>query len=224
MCLIGVALVGLAASGMITISYPKIARSYDASKDKTIVQSVIKLSRDSEDALTLIKIKPDIIPGESNVQKQNREEAEALALAKSRKYASANTRNVVSRERRTYVDPTSFDTVYAAAEAAYGVDARLLRAIHYVETGCSGSTTKSNPSGATGPMQFLPSTFARHGVDGNGDGIKDVHNLEDSVFAAAAYLKACGYPNLKSAILGYNRSISYYYKVMKVAGSLGFSG
>ena len=194
---------------------------------ETIVETNLVLTTSSSQPLAMIMVKPEVKPGESNTQRETREKSEADARAKEeeRKKVLASkvaARAVVTRERRVYADPSNFDTVYAAAETAYGVDARLLRAIHYVETGCSGSTTKSNPSGATGPMQFLPSTFNRHGVDGNNDGIKDVHNLEDAVFSAAAYLRACGYPDVKRALWGYNRSTSYYYKVMEVARSLGF--
>lgn len=219
--LIGAGALGIAASLMIAFSFPKIARSYNAPKDEPTHN--IKLAIDHPKPLALIDEKPGILPGESTLQREAREKAEALARLQSRAVANgAAARKVVTRERRVYNDPASFDAVYAAAEAAFGVDARILRAIHYVETGASGSTYKTNASGATGPMQFLPSTFARHAIDGNNDGIKDVHNLEDSVFTAAAYLRACGWPNIKSAIMGYNRSISYYNKVMKVAASLGF--
>lgn len=168
-----------------------------------------------------------IVPGESQVQKIAREQAEAevKALAEAQiaaekaKLASAS-RNTVTRERRVYNDPSDFASIYARAEAVYGVDARILRAIHQAETGGSGSTglTNRSGSGATGPMQFLPSTWRRHGVDGNGDGVSDINNVEDAIYSAAAYLKACGYPNVKKALWGYNPSTSYYNKVMRIAG------
>lgn len=41
---------------------------------------------------------------------------------------------------------------------------------------------------AVGPMQFIPSTWAASGRDGNGDGEADPHNLYDTALAAAAYL------------------------------------
>jgi len=179
----------------------------------------IKLDTSSHKILAINENKPEITPGESMVQRQARETAEAEAKAKAE--ATAKARQTVSRGTRiTYVDPSDFVSIYKRAEAIYGVDWRLLNAIHYVETGCSGSTFKSNPSGATGPMQFLPSTFRRHGVDGNGDGIADIHNVEDAIYSAAAYLKACGYPNVKKALWGYNPSTSYYNKVMSIVNSL----
>lgn len=220
---IAVSLLGVTAASMVAMKQPLVARSYNIADDKPIEQTVIKLTKDSHKAIILVNENPVIRPGESTTQREAREKAEAEAAAKAQAQAAlASKRNVVTRERRVYVDPSNFDTIYAAAEAQYGVDARLLKAIHYVETGCSGSTAKANPSGATGPMQFLHSTFNRHAVDGNGDGIKDITNVEDSIFTAAVYLRACGYPNLKSALMGYNPSYSYYYKVLDVAESLGY--
>ena len=43
---------------------------------------------------------------------------------------------------------------------------------------------------AVGPMQFLPASWARYGADGNGDGVRDPHQLDDAALAAAAYLCA----------------------------------
>lgn len=179
----------------------------------------IKLDTSSHKILNATLDKPEIKPGESKVQREARVVAEAEAKAKAE--AATKARNTVSRESRiTYVDPSDFVSIYKRAEAAYGVDWKLLNAIHQVETGASGSTLRANPSGATGPMQFLPSTFRRHGVDGNGDGIKDIGNVEDAIFSAAAYLKACGYPDVKKALWGYNPSTSYYNKVMSIVNGL----
>lgn len=178
----------------------------------------IVLNTTSSKPVIINQEKSTITPGESRVEKEAREKAEAQARAKAEAKAAIVARNTVARESRVYNDPSDFDSVYARAEAAYGVDARILKAIHTVETGRSGSTLRANPSGATGPMQFLPSTWRRHGVDGNGDGVADIGNVEDAIFSAAAYLKACGYPDVKKALWGYNPSSRYYTKVMGIAG------
>lgn len=44
-----------------------------------------------------------------------------------------------------------------------------------------------NGAGAAGPMQFTEATWEDHGVDGNGDGKKDLHSVADSVVAAGKY-------------------------------------
>lgn len=41
---------------------------------------------------------------------------------------------------------------------------------------------------AVGPMQFLPSTWADHAADGNGDNITDPQHIDDAVLAAGNYL------------------------------------
>lgn len=185
-----------------------VSLKLDTSKDSVIVSDQ-KLSQ--------------IVPGESADQKVAREKDEAEKAALAADLAAKVKpvlRNTVSRERRVYADPSNFDEIYNRAGTAYGVDPRILRAIHQVETGGSGSTgiTNRSGSGAQGPMQFLPSTFRRHGVDGNGDGFADINNVEDAIFSAAAYLKACGYPNVQKALWGYNPSTSYVNKVMRMSG------
>ncbi|MET9368555.1 lytic transglycosylase domain-containing protein [Streptomyces griseoflavus] len=67
---------------------------------------------------------------------------------------------------------------------------------------------------AVGPMQFLPSTWARWGADGNGDGRADPNNIFDAALAAGHYLCAgdrnlARAADLDRAVLSYNRSRSY---------------
>ncbi|MER6125570.1 lytic transglycosylase domain-containing protein [Streptomyces sp. NPDC001795] len=67
---------------------------------------------------------------------------------------------------------------------------------------------------AVGPMQFIPSTWARWGADGNGDGRADPDNVFDAALAAGRYLCAGGRDlsnpaDLDRAILGYNHSEAY---------------
>ncbi|MFF4902874.1 NlpC/P60 family protein [Streptomyces sp. NPDC001068] len=42
--------------------------------------------------------------------------------------------------------------------------------------------------GAEGIAQFMPSTWEKHGIDGNGDGKRDVWDPEDAIPSAAGYL------------------------------------
>ncbi|KAK1178436.1 lytic transglycosylase [Streptomyces sp. NBS 14/10] len=72
---------------------------------------------------------------------------------------------------------------------------------------------------AVGPMQFIPSTWATWGRDGNGDGEKNPNNIYDAALAAGAYLCAGNRDlsvkaDLDEAILGYNRSREYLATVL----------
>ncbi len=67
---------------------------------------------------------------------------------------------------------------------------------------------------AVGPMQFIPSTWAHWGADGNGDGVADPNNVFDAALAAGRYLCADGRDlsqpaEMDRAILGYNHSQAY---------------
>lgn len=79
----------------------------------------------------------------------------------------------------------------------------------------------STPYGtAKGPMQFLDSSWAIFGADGNGDGVKDPHNIYDASLAAANHLCGSGGgnlqnpENLRKGIYGYNRADWYVKKII----------
>jgi PKD repeat protein len=72
---------------------------------------------------------------------------------------------------------------------------------------------------AVGPMQFIPSTWATWGVDGNGDGVISPFNIYDAALAAADYLCAAGGDLRTSAgqvkaVLTYNDSAEYLSTVL----------
>ncbi|MDR5700866.1 lytic murein transglycosylase [Agromyces aerolatus] len=74
---------------------------------------------------------------------------------------------------------------------------------------------------AVGPMQFIPSTWADWGSDGDGDGIADPHHIDDAAYSAARYL--CHTGNLTdpdswiAAIASYNDSLDYNHRVVEAA-------
>jgi hypothetical protein len=72
---------------------------------------------------------------------------------------------------------------------------------------------------AVGPMQFIPSTWAWAGRDGNGDGKKDPNNVYDAALATAHYLcradrDLSDAEDLNRAILSYNNSSDYLATVL----------
>jgi hypothetical protein len=75
---------------------------------------------------------------------------------------------------------------------------------------------------AVGPLQFIPSTWARWRSDGNGDGVADPNNIDDAALAAGRYLCANGRdlstgPGWRSAVLSYNNSDDYGRRVYAAA-------
>jgi membrane-bound lytic murein transglycosylase B len=75
---------------------------------------------------------------------------------------------------------------------------------------------------AVGPMQFIPSTWARYAADGNGDGVTDPQNLYDAARAAAVYLCTAGGDlttdaGIHRAVYAYNHSEAYVAKVLGFA-------
>jgi membrane-bound lytic murein transglycosylase B len=77
---------------------------------------------------------------------------------------------------------------------------------------------------AVGPMQFIPSTWAEYGVDGNDDGKKDPNNIFDAALAAADYLCAGGGDLANpaqetAAVLSYNDADEYAHVVLTLAAS-----
>ena len=69
---------------------------------------------------------------------------------------------------------------------------------------------------ALGPMQLLPSTFDTWFVDGDRDGRRDPHDIDDATATAAAYL--CGaarqVTDERAAVLRYNHSDAYASEVL----------
>jgi membrane-bound lytic murein transglycosylase B len=152
----------------------------------------------------------EIIPGESEYDK--REHAKKAASA----------RRTVARERgsdsgTSNISLDQLRELYQRAASKFGIDWRLIEAVHQVETGKLGNTCKRNPSGATGPMQFMPSTFRTYANEGN-----DICSVSDSVFAAANLLATSGADrgDIDAALYSYNHSRSYVEKVKEIMSGI----
>lgn len=150
-----------------------------------------------------------IVQGESLSAKADREKREAIARE--------NAQNQVLKVAGNYsTDLGSLRALYQEAASSFGIDWRLIEAVHQVETGKSASCKKSY-AGATGPMQFMPSTFRAYAQSG-----ANICDLRDSVFAAANLLARSGAANgdIDKALFNYNHSTAYVNKVKSVMNSI----
>lgn len=92
--------------------------------------------------------------------------------------------------------PSDWGKIFSAAAEKHGVNPNFLAALYLTEQGNTwkplNSQWASSPVGASGPMQFMPGTWAGHAQDGDGDGKADIMNPYDAVFAAADLIKGMG--------------------------------
>lgn len=119
---------------------------------------------------------------------------------------------------------TQFAQLYKQASDKYGVPWQVIAAVHIVETRQSGTTNITSYAGATGPMQFLPSTFRAYAQDGDGNGIAEINNIYDAVYSGANYLRANGAASglVPNALYRYNHSNAYVNHVLSIAKNLGY--
>lgn len=141
--------------------------------------------------------------------------------------------------------PTTYLVDYEQAGLRFGIDWAVLAAIGKVECdhgrsdapGCNppGSV---NSAGATGPMQFIGSTWrvgtpamtvpapgppvvglgGGYATDGDGDGIANVWDPADAIASAARFLRENGAPqDYRAALLAYDDSPGYAAKVLTQA-------
>jgi cell wall-associated NlpC family hydrolase len=78
------------------------------------------------------------------------------------------------------------DLIEEAGTTCPEVTPNLLAALLTQESGFNPKAR--SPVGAQGIAQFMPSTWESHGIDGNGDGKRDVWDPEDAIPSAAGYL------------------------------------
>jgi hypothetical protein len=110
--------------------------------------------------------------------------------------------------------PPFLMTIYQAAGIEYNVPWHVLAAINEIETDY-GRNLSVSTAGAVGWMQFMPTTWAKWGVDANGDGVADPYNPVDAIFTAARYLNAAGASkSLPGAIFAYNHADWYVQSVL----------
>ena len=114
--------------------------------------------------------------------------------------------------RAAYLETTFLPHLVATFKLAEGEDVHSL---------------KGSFAGAMGIPQFMPDNIIRFGVDGDSDGMVDLHNPHDAILSTANYLKQHGWDSHKlsrakqrAVIWSYNRSVPYIDTVLTMATSL----
>jgi cell wall-associated NlpC family hydrolase len=130
------------------------------------------------------------------------------------------------------IPPVMLALYQEAASTCPGLPWTVLAAIGTVESDNGQSTAPGVRSGvnfagvASGPMQFLPSTFAAYDepVPPGGVSPPDIYDPTDAAYAAARLLCANGAEggaDLPAAVFAFNHSDSYVAQVLSLAQSYG---
>ncbi len=90
------------------------------------------------------------------------------------------------------------------------------------QVGIDPMTIRGSFAGALGPAQFIPSSFIKYGVDGNGDGRRNPFDMDDAIASIGNYLKLSGWKEdaplekKRQAVWAYNHYMIYVNTVMMV--------
>ncbi|GAU64675.1 putative lytic murein transglycosylase [Streptomyces sp. NBRC 110611] len=100
------------------------------------------------------------------------------------------------------------------------INPALLAAQLYQESGWNPKA--QSPASAQGIAQFIPGTWQTHGIDGNGDGRRDVWDPADAIASAASYdCELAGYVKKASGDATHNMLAAYNagaYRVLQYDG------
>jgi soluble lytic murein transglycosylase-like protein len=149
-----------------------------------LIQSGFQLKIRSQKPLLVERIQPQLLT----------RALQQFPLAPTADQNAGNSAVPVSTASLPVQQSTSgYDEVYKQAAAKFGVPWQVLYGIHLTEPGLrDGPIANGGGSGAQGPMQFMPGTWAAYAVDGNGDGIADINNATDAINTAANYIAQHG--------------------------------
>jgi len=208
-------------------SLPDYQASQESKKEDSQHPNFVAFDQDNPWAFSFVAKNWEISLNQSyfdkEIEAKEKNKKERLELAK-------RDRDVVARERTIVVHDEPDLTLEAKralvqkAASSYNIPWQILEAIWQVETGKSWDTARRSSKGAAGPLQFLPSTWQKFAVDGNGDGKKEITSGYDALYSAAHYLAVSGASigQIEQAIFRYNPSPAYLRKVLRIARELGY--
>jgi membrane-bound lytic murein transglycosylase B len=209
----------VASEKLAEISKQASARSVEAVKAAARAVSASQIARDglaaAQKTSTELQQAAELAAQRKELERLNQELQTSLANVAARAAGAGSSGIGV-----TAFAPADIIALYQrAAKTCPGLPWGVLAGIGQVETN-HGQNKNISSAGAMGPMQFMPATFAVYGVDGDGDGIKDILDQADAVFSAAHYLcsNGGGDPSrLYDAIYDYNHLDSYVQEVLSLA-------
>ena len=88
----------------------------------------------------------------------------------------------------TGAPPQYVEILLRAGAICPEVSPSLLAGQADVETGGTWDPKLTSPAGAQGLTQFMPGTWAAHGLDGNGDGVADPFDPIDAIWSQGHYM------------------------------------
>lgn len=151
-------------------------------------------------------------------EERKRAEAQKLAAQAVEVKPETVTVTVSSTCGSGVSDEEKWHWVNQAADT-YNIPSKLLGAVWQVESGKRFCTSVTSYAGAQGPMQFMRGTWAKYGKDGNGDGVENINDARDALFAGAHLLAANGADrgDYRRALFAYNHADWYVNKVLSMA-------
>lgn len=135
--------------------------------------------------------------------------------------------SVLSARQKDWT-PAETEEVYAAARKKGGWAVNELSCLIELsdQVGVDPMTIRGSFAGALGPAQFIPSSFIKYGIDGNGDGKRNPFDMDDAIPSIGNYLKLSGWKEdaplekKRQAVWSYNHYKIYVNTVMMVYDKL----
>jgi hypothetical protein len=167
--------------------------------------------------------KADLTTLEAQIRGVIGSQSRFVSLRPARQVVVQQAQTQLAQDRGQRGQPADWLALLRDSAAKYcpGLSWTVLAAIAQIESGF-GQNNGPSSAGALGPMQFLPSTWARWGINGFGPpGAPDINNALDAVPSAAVYLCASGGglggTSLEAAIFSYNHAAWYVAEVLALA-------
>ena len=167
---------------------------------------------DQQRALRLLSRRPDLAGRVLRRQPTARRVASRRILRAMRDIRRLNASHRAHDVRTGPAEPAGeLLVMYRAAQKRFDVGWHVLAAVNLVESQF-GRLRNESVSGAQGPMQFMPATWAAYGMGGN------PRDPRDAIMGAANYLRASGAPRSSArALYAYNPSPLYVDAVLSYA-------